>query len=113
MTQNILLEIDFPPSHYRLFCRHGMKFNVIICSTETLAGRTKGPYLHHDDKINPRSIGNSIRGLIEEFHRKRPQLHVPLAWVDLTEKGGGKVRLFDGQVALVGRLSTISNDLWW
>ena len=28
-------------------------------------------YLHHDHKINPRAIGNSIRGLIEEFHRKR------------------------------------------
>jgi hypothetical protein len=54
-------------------------------------------YLHHDDKINPRSIGNSIRGLIEEFHRKRPQLHVPLAWIDVGEAGGGKIRLFDGQ----------------
>jgi hypothetical protein len=54
-------------------------------------------YLHHDDKVNPRSIGNSIRGLIEEFHRKRPQLHVPLAWLDSAELEGGKVRLFDGQ----------------
>jgi hypothetical protein len=54
-------------------------------------------YLHHDDKVNPRSIGNSIRGLIEEFHRKRPQLHVPLAWLDSAEREGGKVRLFDGQ----------------
>jgi hypothetical protein len=54
-------------------------------------------YLHHDDKVNPRSIGNSIRGLVEEFHRKRPQLHVPLAWIDSNEHGGGKIRLFDGQ----------------
>jgi HNH endonuclease len=54
-------------------------------------------YLHHDDKINPRPIGNSIRGLIEEFHRKRPQLHVPLAWLDSKEDGGPRVRLFDGQ----------------
>jgi len=50
-------------------------------------------YLHHDDKVNPRSIGNSIRGLIEEFHRKRPQLHVPLARLDSSERGGGRVRL--------------------
>jgi hypothetical protein len=41
-------------------------------------------YLHHDHKINPRAIGNSIPGLIEEFHRKRPQLHIPLAWIDTT-----------------------------
>src|SRR5437870_1056121 len=33
-------------------------------------------YLHHDDRINPRSIGANIRGLIEEFMHKRPQLHV-------------------------------------
>src|SRR5690348_2956647 len=54
-------------------------------------------YLHHDEKINPRSIGNSIRGLIEEFHRKRPQLHISLAWFNSSEQGGGKARLFDGQ----------------
>ncbi len=36
-------------------------------------------YLHHDDRINPRSIGANIRGLIEEFLHKRPQLHVGLA----------------------------------
>ena len=35
---------------------------------------------HHDDRINPRSIGSSIRGLIEEFLSKNPQLHVALAW---------------------------------
>jgi hypothetical protein len=54
-------------------------------------------YLHHDDKINPRPIGNSIRGLVEEFHRKRPQLHIPLAWINTRENGESKVRLFDGQ----------------
>jgi hypothetical protein len=37
-------------------------------------------YLHHDDRINPRSIGSNIRGLIEEFLQKRPQLHVALGW---------------------------------
>lgn len=35
-------------------------------------------YLHHDDRINARSIGASIRGLVEEFLKKRPQLHVSL-----------------------------------
>ena len=54
-------------------------------------------FLHHDDKINPRPIGNSIRGLVEEFHRKRPQLHIPLAWINTRENGDSKVRLFDGQ----------------
>jgi hypothetical protein len=54
-------------------------------------------YLHHDEKINPRPIGNSIRGLVEEFHKKRPQLHVPLAWMDMNDPNGACVRLFDGQ----------------
>ena len=54
-------------------------------------------YMHHDHKINPRAIGNSIRGLIEEFHRKRPQLHIPLAWIDTKDSDGPRVRIFDGQ----------------
>ncbi len=54
-------------------------------------------YLHHDDRINPRSIGSNIRGLIEEFMRKRPQLHVALAWWAPEADGAGKVRVFDGQ----------------
>ena len=54
-------------------------------------------YLHHDDRINPRSIGSNIRGLIEEFLGKRPQLHVGLAWWEPTEDGAGTVKVFDGQ----------------
>ncbi len=54
-------------------------------------------YLHHDDRINPRSIGSNIRGLIEEFLGRRPQLHVGLAWWEPTEDGAGTVRVFDGQ----------------
>jgi hypothetical protein len=54
-------------------------------------------YIHHDDRINPRSIGENIRGLIEEFMMKRPQLHVGLAWWAPDEDGSGKVKLFDGQ----------------
>jgi len=54
-------------------------------------------YLHHDDRINPRSIGANIRGLIEEFLQKRPQLHVGLAWWAPVDDGAGEVRVFDGQ----------------
>jgi HNH endonuclease. len=53
-------------------------------------------YLHHDDRINPRNIGGSLAGLVEEFHRGRPQLHAALAWVDRAE-GPGLVKVFDGQ----------------
>jgi hypothetical protein len=54
-------------------------------------------YLHHDDRINPRSIGANIRGLIEEFMQKRPQLHVALGWWAPEEDGAGQVKVFDGQ----------------
>lgn len=54
-------------------------------------------YLHHDDRINPRSIGANIRGLIEEFLQKRPQLHVGLAWWAPEADGAGAVKVFDGQ----------------
>ena len=54
-------------------------------------------YLHHDDQINPRSIGANIRGLIEEFLGKRPQLHVGLAWWAPAEDGTGTLKVFDGQ----------------
>jgi hypothetical protein len=56
-------------------------------------------YVHHDDVINPRSIGSNIRGLIEEFLRERPQLHVGLAWWTDDGDGGdaGDLKLFDGQ----------------
>ena len=54
-------------------------------------------YLHHDDRINPRSIGSNIRGLIEEFMRGRPQLHVALAWWAPEVDGQGAIKVFDGQ----------------
>ena len=54
-------------------------------------------YLHHDDRINPRSIGANVRGLIEEFRGKRPQLHVGLAWWEPGEDGAGELKVFDGQ----------------
>jgi hypothetical protein len=55
-------------------------------------------YLHHDDKINPRSIGQNISKLIDEFHHKRPQLHISLGWITLNgQEQKAKVRVFDGQ----------------
>ena len=54
-------------------------------------------YLHHDDRINPRSIGANIRGLIEEFQKRRPQLHIGLAWWAPSDDGAGEIKVFDGQ----------------
>ena len=54
-------------------------------------------YIHHDDVINPRSIGSNIRGLIEEFLKERPQLHVGLAWWTSDGNDSGDLKLFDGQ----------------
>jgi hypothetical protein len=53
-------------------------------------------YLHHDQQINPRAIGNNLKSLLEEFHRKLPQLHVSLAWIS-TKNEQSKVQVFDGQ----------------
>lgn len=53
-------------------------------------------YLAHDSHINPRSIGPNISKLVEEFHQKRPQLHVPLAWIK-SEGGKSPIHVFDGQ----------------
>lgn len=55
-------------------------------------------YLWHDDRINPRSIGSNISKLIEEFFKKRPQLHVSLAWMEINDtKNPSCVKIFDGQ----------------
>ncbi|MGD9934886.1 MAG: HNH endonuclease [Dehalococcoidia bacterium] len=54
-------------------------------------------YLHHDDRINPRGIGASFRGLVEEFFEGLPQLHIALGWVKTAGDRAGEVRVFDGQ----------------
>ena len=54
-------------------------------------------YLHHDDYINPRTIGSNLRKLVEEFHKKLPQLHVSLGWINTSEGGESRVQIFDGQ----------------
>lgn len=62
-------------------------------------------YLFHDDRVNPRSIGSSISGLVEEFFKKRPQLHVCLGWTKL-DGNNGKCHLgiFDGQHKAVAQV---------
>ena len=54
-------------------------------------------YLHHDDYINPRAIGSNLRKLVEEFHKKLPQLHISLGWIDTTNGNQVEVKIFDGQ----------------
>src|SRR3990172_7702140 len=55
-------------------------------------------YLFHDDRINPRAVGGSLHALVEEFHKKRPQLHVSLAWAGLKgDMDRARVQGFDGQ----------------
>ncbi len=68
-------------------------------------------YVHHDDRINPRSIGANIRGLIEEFLKKRPQLHVGLAWWAPDEDGSGLLKLFDGQHKAAAQILLGVNEL--
>lgn len=53
-------------------------------------------YLHHDTHINPRGIGNNLRGLVEEFFVGRPQLHIALGRID-TKSADQKILVFDGQ----------------
>ena len=54
-------------------------------------------YIHHDDRINPRDIGGSVRKLVEEFLRGNPQLHIGLGWWEPDQDGAGFLKLFDGQ----------------
>jgi len=55
-------------------------------------------YIFHDDRINPRAIGGYLHKIIEEFFKKRPQLHISLGWTKLDGKSGKvRVRIFDGQ----------------
>jgi len=53
--------------------------------------------LHHDERINPRPIGANLRGLIEEFHKRRPQLQIALAWMETSKVPQTRVHVFDGQ----------------
>lgn len=77
--------------------RRAAIFRDKLSGMETFFAALPLGYLHHDDRINPRSIGANIRGLIEEFLQKRPQLHVALAWWAPEGDGAGPVKVFDGQ----------------
>ena len=54
-------------------------------------------YIYHDKEINPRSIGKNVAGLISEFYKGNPQLHVALGWIDIQESTTSCVHIFDGQ----------------
>ena len=54
-------------------------------------------YLFHDDKINPRTIGRNVSGLVKEFFDEKPQLHVSLGWITPDSENKGKISIFDGQ----------------
>jgi hypothetical protein len=54
-------------------------------------------YVVHDNRINPRPLGQNISKLIEEFNNKRPQLHVSLGWIDISASSDSTIHVFDGQ----------------
>ena len=54
-------------------------------------------YLHHDDKINPRSIGSNVSKLLAEFYKGNPQLHISLGYIETNDNNESPVKLFDGQ----------------
>ena len=64
-----------------------------------------------DDKINPRPIGSNIRGLVEEFHKGRPQLHVSLGWIKSDEFPEMRISLFDGQHKAAAQLLLGATEL--
>lgn len=59
--------------------------------------------LYHDERINPRAVGDRVRGLVEEFLAGRPQLHISLAWSS-TEDGYLCPKVFDGQHKVVAQM---------
>ena len=54
-------------------------------------------FIYHDNFINPRTIGSNIAKLVKEFYKGNPQLHIGLAWIDITENKESEIRVFDGQ----------------
>jgi len=54
-------------------------------------------YIYHDSIINPRSIGKNVAGLISEFYKGNPQLHIALGWINIQDGMSSCVHIFDGQ----------------
>lgn len=67
-------------------------------------------YLRHDDRINPRAIGSNISKLVEEFYARRPQLHVPLAWMT-SKDSKSAIHVFDGQHKAAAQIMLGAKDL--
>ena len=61
-------------------------------------------FIHHDDIINPRSIGANIAKLVKEFYKQNPQLHIGLAWIDINKNGNSEIKIFDGQHKIAAQL---------
>ncbi len=68
-------------------------------------------YLSHDDRINPRAIGSSLKKLVEEFFKKRPQLHISLAWVKPNSDGRSRINVFDGQHKAAAQVLLLIREL--
>ncbi len=64
--------------------------------------------LYHDEKINPRPIGANVRGLVDEFFKGRPQLHVALGWISSKELPEARVNIFDGQHKAAAQILVLS-----
>ena len=90
------LELSFPEMASN-------KINILPIYKDHLSGFRSSfmdlpiEYLHHDDHINPRTIGSNLRKLVEEFHKKLPQLHISLGWIDTSNGSLVEVKIFDGQ----------------
>jgi predicted transcriptional regulator len=55
-------------------------------------------YIFQDERINPSTIGSNLQKLVEEFFRKRPQLHIALGWAQTNGNiAKTKIKVFDGQ----------------
>jgi hypothetical protein len=67
--------------------------------------------IYHDERINPRPIGANVRGLVEEFHKGRPQLHVALGWIGTAELPDARVQIFDGQHKAAAQILLGARDL--